>query len=224
MNLEDLKTQWAAYDQKLERSIRLNLRLLRDAGVQKTNAALQRLGRAVFGELLIDFVAVAGLGLFIGQHKSDLSFLLPALLLDVVAICHLAFGVYQLVTLKQLDFSAPILVSQKQLAILRLHRIRVTQWTLLLCPLLWVPLLIVGLKAVGVNAYTTLNLGWLIANVIFGVVMIPVLLGVSKWAANRWRGARWIQAFLDDLAGSDLMAAQTFLREIADFEREAEAA
>jgi len=221
MNLENLKNQWADYDQKLEASLGLNQKLMRDSVLNKTNSALQRLARSVVIELFVGLATVIVLGLFIGDHIGQPMFLAPAILLHAFVIFQVAFDGYQWATLRNLDYSSPMLDIQKKLAKLRAERIRVTKWTWWLAPLLWVPLLIVALKGLfGVSAYAVLNTNWLIANVLFGVAVIPLMVWVSKRYADRMNRSPRIQRLMDDIAGGDLKAATAFLDELSRFEKE----
>ena len=80
--------------------------------------------------------------------------MIPALVLQVVAVAHVVVAVHQLASLHRLDFGGPVVAIQKGLEILRVWRIRLLKWSLLLGPLLWLPLLIVTLEAVlGADTY-----------------------------------------------------------------------
>jgi len=222
MNLDDFKDQWAAYDKKLDMSIQLNARLLRESSLGKTRSALRWLYPTIVLDLLQDLALVILLGFFVANHFRSPGFLIPAILLDLFVIFHLAFGVYQVVTLQGLDFAGPILASQKTLATLGQQRIRVTMWSLLLAPLLWVPLLVVGMKALGLDAYAILDTGWLAANALFGIAVIPLMLWLAKQFGPTWQRWSWVRSFMDDIAGHNLKKATAFLDELAGFEREVE--
>lgn len=223
MNFIDLQAQWAAYDKKLDASIRLNLKLLREHRLDKTKSALQPLSRSIVLEVVIGLSAVVWLNLFIANHINAIQFLAPALALDVVVIVLVAFSVHQWLELRNLDFDAPILVLQKKLGALRIKQIRIFKWIILLAPLLWIPLLIVALKGVfGVNAYAVFNPAWLIANVLFGVAWIPLLLWVSQRYAAHMQRFPVLQRIMNELADPHLNAAIAFLDGLANFEREQE--
>jgi hypothetical protein len=221
MNFEALQTQWANYDQKLEANLRLNQKLLRDSVLSKTNSALQRLTRSIVVELFVGLATAIVLGLFIGAHLGEPLFLLPAILLHVFVIFQVAFDGYQWNTLRNLDFSAPIPEAQKKLARLRVQRIQVAKWTLWVAPLLWVPLLIVSFKGLfGLDVYATFSTPWLIANVLFGVAVIPLMIGLSRRYADRMNRSPRVQRLMDDIAGRDLTEAKAFVDELSNFDKE----
>lgn len=221
MELDDLKLKWAEYDAKLEKSIRLNTRLLRESSLTRVDAALKPLSRWIVIETLLNVPVVLLLGSFLGDHIGEPRFAVPAALLLACAIAILNVGIRQWVGLRTLDYGAPVLVIQKRLAALRVSRIRTTKWVLLLSPLLWAPLLIVGIKGlVGVDPYAFLDAKWLAANVLFGLVVLVVMLWISKRYRDRWKQSPGLQRFLDSIAGRSLASATGHLGEIARFEQE----
>jgi hypothetical protein len=221
MDLQDLKNRWAEYDRKLEGSLRLNTRLLREVNLSRVDSALKRLSRLLVFELLVDLGAVVALGMFIAGHAGEVRFLAPALLLGVCAVAFVIRSIRQLTALHSLDYSAPVVAIQKQLTALRIERIRVTKWVLLLSPLLWTPLLIVALEGLlGVDAYLFLDGSWLAANLLFGLAFIPLMLWAARRFASRWQGSPLVQSLMDDLAGRSLVAATGFLSELSRFENE----
>ena len=221
MELQDLKNRWAEYDRKLDASLRLNTRILREINLDRVDSALKRLTRLIVFELLLDLAAVIALGAFIVSHIGEVRFLAPAVLLDVCAIGFVITSIRQLVALNSLDYSAPVVAIQKQLGVLRIERIRVTKWVLLLSPLLWTPLLIVALEGLfGVDAFRFLDGTWLAANLLFGLAFIPLMLWAARRLADRWQGSPLLQSLMDDLAGRSLIDAAGFLGTLSHFEEE----
>ncbi|MBI4751724.1 MAG: hypothetical protein HY774_24850 [Acidobacteria bacterium] len=220
MNFEDLQRQWATLDKKLETSIRLNTEVLRQGKLEKTKSALQRLSFFIWVEVLLTIPVVLVVGSFLANHWHEPAFFIPGLTLHVAAIGLMGSCIYQLVTLNQMDFSAPVLTIQKRLETLRIHRIRATQWTFLLAPLLWTPLLIVVFRGLGVNAYATFDLTWMAANFIFGLAVVVLGIWVSKRYGHRMAHIPWIQKLMNDLAGNNLNQALGVLSTLSDFENE----
>jgi serine/threonine-protein kinase len=219
MEMETLKAQWAAYDQKLEAGLQMNRALLREAVLNKSRSALQRLTRGVVIELFIDLAILILLGQFIAGHVGKLEFLLPALVLHVFVIVQVGFDGYQWAMLASLDFSAPIPDVQKKIARLKVQRIQVTKWSLWLAPLLWVPMLMVALKGLfGIDAYAVLSARWLVVNVLFGAAVIPLMIWLSRRYAGRMSRSSRFQRLMDDFAGHDLKRATVFLDEVSRLE------
>ncbi len=221
MDLQDMKDRWAEYDRKLESSLRLNTRILREINLSRVDSSLKRLSRLLVFELLQDLAAVVLLGVFIAGHAGEMRFFAPALLLGVCAVAFAIRSIGQLVAVHSLDYSAPVVAIQKQLAELRIQRIRVTKWVLLLSPVLWTPLLIVAFEGLlGVDAYLFLDGTWLAANLLLGLAFIPLMLWAARHFADRWQGSPLVQRLMDDLAGRSLVTATGFLNELSRFEEE----
>ena len=106
--------------------------------------------------------------------------------LDVFEIATLIVLIQQIRLALYIDYSKPVAVIQKQLETLRMLHIRHFQWTFLLAPLLWTPLLIVTLEGfLRIDAYKTLGAAYLLANLSFGLAIIPLAIWLSKKFADR---------------------------------------
>ncbi|MBK9373955.1 MAG: hypothetical protein IPN03_09535 [Holophagales bacterium] len=221
MELDDLKRPWEDQDRKLDASLRLNARLLHDSVLAKADTATKRLSRLLWLGLVMNFAAALLTGSFLANHISEARFVIPAAGLHLSVIALLVASIRQLVAIGTLDYDAPIVVIQKRLESLRVERIRATKWTLLCSPLLWTPLLIVALKGLfGVDAYETCGAGFLIANLLFGVLVILLAVWISRRYAARMGRSPFVQRLMRDLAGDSLNAAAGFLRSISRFEED----
>jgi hypothetical protein len=218
MKLDDLREELRSCAARAEKNVVVRAAALREKGLTATGSAMRRLRAYLWLELGLSLFAAFLVGDFIASHLQP-RFLVPALVLDAFAIAHVTFGARQLVTLGRVTFDAPVVAVQRELETLRMGRIRVTKWTLLLGPLLWIPLLVVALEGfVGVDAYAVFDRTWIITNVLFGVAFIPAMLVLSKRLVDRFAGSPLLARLLRDVAGRNLSAAQSFLDELARFE------
>ncbi|MBK6407680.1 MAG: hypothetical protein IPN03_09675 [Holophagales bacterium] len=221
MELDDLKRQWEDQDRKLDVRLRLNARLLNDSVLAKADTATKALSRLLWLELALSVAAVLLTGSFLASHISEARFVIPAAGLHLSVIALIVASIRQLVAIGTLDYDAPIVGIQKRLESLRVERIRATKWTLLCSPLLWTPLLIVALKGVfGVDAYETCGAAFLIANLLFGVLVILLAVWTARRYASRMERSPFVQGLMRDLAGDSLNAAAGFLSSISRFEEE----
>lgn len=221
MELDDLKQRWEDQDRKLGAALRLNTRLLQASVLGRAETSLRGLSRFLWFELLTDLLAVVFLGSFIANHVSEPRFLIPAAVLHLCFIGLLMAGVRQLVALKAVDYSEPIVVIQRRLESLRAERIRTVILTLVCAPLLWTPLMIVALKGLfGMDAYATFGALYLIANLLFGLLLIALAVWISKRYEARMNRSPFVQSLMRDLAGKSLASAAAFLGSITDFEKD----
>jgi hypothetical protein len=215
-DLDEMKEVWTAHDEKL--SIHLNRELLKTATLSKAHSTTQRMGWALGLEAVMWFAIIVSLGSFIARHVAVVRLLLCAAALDVYAIGMLAATIRQIVGLRQIDYSRPVTAIQKQLATLRVLRIRITQRALLGGTVVWAPFLIVAARAfLGLDM---VNSRWLWANVAFGVCLIPLALWLSKTFGERMGRFPFIQRVMNDVAGRNLNSASEFIAKLSGFEAE----
>lgn len=215
-DLDEMKELWLAQDEKLEHSIRLNRELLSSANLNKARSASQRMALLLSLEAIAWFAVVVSLGSFIYHHMGTLRLSLSGIALDVYAIAMLAATVRQIVAMRQIEYGRPIAALQKQVEMLRILRIQITQLALLGGTIVWAPFVIVTGKAlVGVDV---VNPSWLWANVAFALCLIPVALWLSKAFGERMGRFPWIRRRMNDLAGRNLNAAADFLSQLSQFD------
>jgi hypothetical protein len=215
-DLDEMKELWMAQDEKLDQSIRLNRELLSFANLKKARSASQRMALLLSLEAVAWFVIVGSLGSFIYHHIGTLRLSLSGLALDVYAIAMLAATVRQIVAIRQIEYGRPIAALQKQIEMLRILRIRITQWALLGGTFVWAPFVIVTGKAfLGVDVR---NDPWLWANVTFALCLIPAALWLSKAFGERMGSFPWVRRVMNDLAGRNLNAAADFLSKLSQFD------
>jgi hypothetical protein len=216
LDLDEMKQVWTAYDKKLDESIRLNRELLSFATLNKARSASQRMALLLILEAVVWFAIVGSLGSFIYHHIGTLRLSLSGFALDLYAIAMLAATVRQIVAIGKIEYGGPIAAMQKQIEMLRVLRIRITQWALLGGTIVWAPFVIVTGKAYfGLNV---VNAPWLWANVVFALCLIPLALWLSKAFGGSMGRFPLIQRVMNDLAGRNLNAAAEFLSRLSQFE------
>jgi hypothetical protein len=220
MNLEKLMQEWTERDQRLESSIRLNTRLLRQSQVDRHGSSVRRTALVNFLiELPFYLVTIFVLSKFMTSHVSEMKFFVPGLLLNAWCIAMLGALIQQFAVMYRLDLGEPIIALQKKLVAIRMARLRMIKWGFVTGLLVWcAPFLIVLAKGVlNVDLYSAS--GWLLYNTAgAGVLVIFTLLVVQRYA-SRMPSTR-VKRFLDTLAGSDIEKANVFLTRLSNFERD----
>lgn len=219
--LDELKTLWLDQNRKLDQSLRLNRRLLNSIGASGAQSALNRLAIALAVHAAAWLVVAGVLGNFIYEHLSEVRFAAAAIALDGLAILSMILLTREIVAILRVDHSRPVASLQKELEAIRVRRIRYIQVAVLAGTLLWTPLVIVFLKAVwGVDAYSIPGPAWLVSNLLFSIAVIALALWIAKRYRDQLANATWMQGFMRDLAGYNLRAAEEFLTNLAEFEKE----
>ena len=221
MDLDDLKQRWEEADRKLDASLRLSTRLLRESTLSKAARATSRLSWLMLPEILLNLGLVVWLGSFLADHFTQARFAIPALALDLGAIALLIAQGHQWLALRRLDYGAPVVAIQKEIGRLRLQELRVFKWVMITAPLAWTPLLIVAIKGLtGLDAYAIFSGAWLAANVAFGLAVLLLAVWISRRYADRMERSPRIQSLMRSLSGYNLNAAAGFLTSLARFEEE----
>jgi len=221
MELDELKRTWERYDKRLDASVRLNSRMMRGLLLDKAETAMTRLSLLLGVELVVLLGAALWLGSFMWKHADETRFLIPAAMLDVGVIVLVIVSVHQIASISQLDYSASVVAIQTRLESLRVERIRVTKWTLLLACFAWTPLSIVFLKDVlDLDVYTAFGGLWVGANILFGLLVLVVGAWIARRLAVSVKHASWLQQLSRDVAGHNLTAAMDFLGSLSQFEKE----
>lgn len=212
MELDDFKTSWIQNDRRLDDALRLHAPL---RAMSAAETALQRHRRFLILELMANALVLLAVGSFAGDHAAQPRFFIPGLVLHLAAIALSGACVRQLFLLRGIDYAQPLVLLQTKVEQLRIERSRVTKWTLITAPLLWVPLLVVSLKAgLGVDAWSVLDTPWLVANLLFGVLFIPVMLLAAHHAAPR---SPRLRRLADDLSDRSLNTAKRALEDVSRF-------
>jgi hypothetical protein len=222
MNLDILRTEWAARDQKLESMLRLNTRLLHEAFLDKGRAEIERKNDFGIFSMFVWVGTLIAVGIFMANHVGEMRFFLPALLIQAWTLATGVEGLLQRAALRELDYAQPTLAVQKQLEALRIRRLQSFKWAFLTGQIVWwIPLVIVVLRALGGDIYASEWMRQFMAiNVAVGLLFIPVAIWACRRVAGRFGGSKALASFTDAIAGRDVVAARNFLERLARFERE----
>lgn len=215
MELDDFKATWRALDAKLAHHERLQLALLREHGLDRVRRGLRPL---VFGQWLQLLLGVALTMLGIACWSRNVH--VPGLLATGITL-H-AFGVLTAVMagltlglVGALDYSAPVLKIQKQMA--RLLKLNTLNSNLCGTPwwIMWV-LVVLGVAGLERHDPAAGTPAWISISLALGLCG---LLATWAWAARRRPDVG--DPYRDRCDGFDgIRRGRRLLEEIADFERE----
>jgi hypothetical protein len=214
MELDEMKLAWKALDRRLDQQQALNLQLFRDGKLDKARHSLRPLvwGQAIQGALGIGFVvwAVA----FWSTHGQVLHLLVCGLLVQLYGLLLIGFAARNLMLIQRIDYAAPVLLIQRQLATLRAWRVRVEAPTnALIGCFVWIPVLWMNLACYGVDMWSPAFILWSIASGLIGLVAVVLVI----WLMRRAGMARRLE---DNAAGRSVQKAEAMLEEIARFAHE----
>ena len=218
IDIDELQAKWASYDRRVEESIGLSRRLLSELTASRARPPLRSLRFALVVELVATFAVIVALGSFIYANVGALRFAVPAAALDLYSIVYFQGLIRQFVAIGGIDAADSVTAVQTKFAELRLLRLRYTKLTFLAVALAWTPLLIVGMKALGLDAYALLGTPYLVANVLFGLAVIPLALWVARTFGSHLEQFGLVRGLVQSLEGHNLAQTASFLGSLKEFQ------
>lgn len=218
LELDDLKATWQSLNQTLERQYSLNLHQFRDRKLAKFHSGFRPL---VVGQV-IQIICGALLALFSGNfwvhHIATPHLLIYGLLLHAYGIMFIVFAARDLFLISRIDYSAPVLAIQKQIAALRAWHVRAGIWFAIAGCFIWVPLMLIIFYKLGADVWATNPsvVYWFVAS---SFACLGIFYGLIAW--SRRPGQERLANYLKtSSAGRAVNRAQALLDEIERFERE----
>ena len=216
MELDDMKLAWQALDHRLERQHALNLQLFRDGRLDQLRRGLRPL---VWGQAIQMVIGVVGALWFAPiwiAYRHEPALLLAGLVMHIYCLGLIVFGAVMQAQIARIDYSAPVLVIQRQL--LRLRRTYARGGALVVGLPWWfltAPLLVVLTR--GVVMVDAPSVVWI--QLAIGALGLLATWWFHGWA-HRPQRARLARALDDGAAGGSIRRAQAAVDELARFEQE----
>lgn len=217
MEIDEMKLAWQSLDRRLEEHLSLNKKALLQ---EKRSKAPSKLRPLIWGQ---GFQMIAGsvmalLAAGFWDATRDIPHLFYAgISLNVYGVLLIVFGGAMQGTMSHVDYSAPVLEIQKQLA--RVRKLYVQCGTVLglVWWLLWIPLtMVVFAWAFDFDIYAKGPPMMILSWWIIGFTGLLATTGFMFWASKRPALSQILER---SAAGKSLNKAQQFLEEIAEFEK-----
>lgn len=115
-----LKNLWKAQDEKLERTLKLNLYLLESLQKQKAESKLNSLARFKGWAVALGIIWILFLGVLIyGNQLQNIYFTVSVSMIMLFNIAAVAIYIKHIVLIRQLDYSQSITATQNKLSVLQ---------------------------------------------------------------------------------------------------------
>ena len=219
MEFDDMKAAWQTLDRQLEQQHALNVQLFRDSRADKARSGLRPLFWGQIAQILFGFMMIL-LGVSVwSSHREITHLLISGIIVHVYGVVAIMLAGITLGMIGRLDYSAPVLVIQRQLAQLRTFYIRNGMIVGLSWWLFWIPFVACFFAwLVGVDFFANMgaSIVWCVA---VGIVGLFATWGFHRWAQRSGRTGL-ANAMNNAMTGSSLRKAQSILDEIKRFEQE----
>jgi hypothetical protein len=217
MELDELKQAWQALERKLDRQHALDLHNFRTGRLHSARTGLRPLVAGLSVQAGFGVAVMAIFAPYWLQHWGQWHLVVYGLSLHLYGLMLTIFGGRDLVTIFRIDYAAPVLEIQKQIAQLRADRIQAAPAFAIAGCFVWVPLVLVLFEWLGADLWV--HKPAMVAYFLFsGLCAVAVTAGVIAW--GRRPGNSRIRRYLEESAvGRSLARTQAALDEIARFEQ-----
>ncbi|MGI8438330.1 MAG: hypothetical protein ACR2NX_15760 [Chthoniobacterales bacterium] len=216
--LDDLKSTWHNLNRNLERQHALALHQFRETKLTRFRSGFRPLVAGQIIQIISGaFFAVFG-GSFWVDHIGVPHLMFYGISLHAYGLMSIIFAARDLYLINNLDYAAPVLALQKQIAELRGWHLRAALWFGIAWCFMWIPILLLILYGLGADVWRHSPdvAGWFVLS---GFVTLGVLYGIVFWSRRPGK-EKLARNLADSSAGRSVTRAQAILEEIARFERE----
>ncbi len=209
----DIKQLWYAYNIKLEKSLQLNHKIIKEMQTQKAEDKISSFRRnQVFG-VVVGILWILFLIFLVLQTLNNIYFVTSVGLIALFNIFAVAAYIRHLVMLNQINITDNITMAQQKLAVIQTSLNNVGRILVLQAPLyctFWYS------KQLVAHAGATF---WLInLTIVTFFVVVSVYLFRTLTYKNIHK--KWVKAFIESFGGKKIIKAMEFLNEIEDYKIE----
>lgn len=222
MELDNLKTLWQTYDEKLEKSLTLNLKTLNLVQTQKVRSLLRPLYWQRIIEIIFHIIALALLSIFCYHNYNQLPYAISAYML--IAFYAFAFGncFHQLKTLNSINANKSVISMQESLAKIQSNSLHFLRLSVLFIPaILAFPVVItkaindLKLKSfLNFDILKQTNGNWWTAEIIAFIILIPVGLWFYKKVTYKNVQKKWVKNLIEKASGPGVRKAIEYIKEL----------
>ncbi|NLR91186.1 hypothetical protein [Flammeovirga agarivorans] len=215
----ELKKLFAAYDSKLDKMLQVNDAVIDSLPLDKSKKNRDRIVRFRSIEVATFSIIVLLLGGYIANHWGQTHLVISGIIVHLFAIVALVGSIGQVVLLRQIDFSKPIVEIRKKTELVNAHGLLFIKLIFLSTPVWWA-YAIVGINVIlGVDLYPYLEPGFVqryfIANFL---LVIPIVWAFNKLSHKNLH-IKWVRTTIKVFTGSKTMEALEAINEIEEFEK-----
>ena len=220
MDIQEFKNIWQAYDDKLEKSLKLNMHCLELIQSQKAKSKLKTLFISRIIEITLHAVVIWYLGTFLYSHFFEPQYAISAAILILFFIIAFSNCIRQIVIIKEIDYSKSITEIQRKLTLLQSHIADYIRLTFLMLPT-YLAYPIIAFKVLGnFDIVSQLSRNWWTAQIIFNIVLIPLCVWLYREVSYKNLHKKWVRYVIEKSAGDSVAKAMEFIKEIDEYKKE----
>ena len=212
-----------AQDEKLNKSLQLNMRLLRQINFSKAGSRLKTLVFYKIAEMAVLLFMMVYLWNFIVQNITLPGFCIPAFIITGFITAGFISDIRQVVLVSQIRTNpdAPVSILQKKTEKLKLLIINYVKASLISIPFYPVFIIVAGKIFLNVDFWMPQHRLYILCNLIVGALLVPLFTWLYKQLSDNNLKQVWINNLLTGSGWNQAVQAQQFLSEIEEFQQEA---
>ena len=218
MEAIELKEILKEYDNKLDKTLSLNMSLLEELQLEKPKKRIKKLLLYRVFETISFIFLLVFTGWFIGNNYGQTHLAISGIIVHVFAIIALVGSIGQIVLLKQIDYSKPIVDIREKIERVNAHGLLFVKLIFLSAPVWWAYSIVAIYFFMGVDLYVHLEPDFVARYLVINFLLIIPLIWFFNKLSYKNLHIKWVKKTIGFFAGSKTMKALEFLRDIEEFE------
>lgn len=207
-----------AYDQKLNQTLRLQPTSMDGLNLKKSQVSMKKILRYRIAEVVVFGLMALMIGWNIAENLGKPHLVVSGVIVHLVALVALAGSVGQVVLLRQIDYSKPIVEIRKKIEMVNSHGLLFVKLVFLSAPVWWAYPMIAFDVFFGVDLYVYLESDFVVRYVVVNFLFIVPVLWLFHKLSYKNIHIAWVRNTIGFLTGAKTTKALEFLNEIEEFE------
>lgn len=218
MEAAELKKIMEGYDNKLDKTLRLNLSSIEKLQLEKSQNSTKKILRyRIFEVVLFSFLAMF-LGWYIANNWEQTHLVISGIIIHVFTLVALVGSIGQVVLLQQIDFSKPVVEIRKKIEQVNSHGLLFIKLIFLSAPVWWSYAIVAIDLFLDFDLYVHLEQDFVVRYLLINFLMIIPLVLVFNKLSYKNLHIKWVRKTIRLFTGTKTMKALEFLNDIEEFE------
>ena len=218
MELTELKGLVRKHDNQLDHMLQLNSETIKKIQLQKPQRNINTTLRKRVFEVICFTTFALCTGMYIAANLEQTHLVVSGIIVHLFTLVALIGSIGQVVLLKQIDYSKPIVEIRKKIELVNAHDLFFFKLMFLSAPIWWAYALVALDFILGFDLFIYLDAEFINRYIIINLLLIlPVAWAFNKLSYKNLH-VQWVRNTIGFFTGSDTKKALVFLNEIEEFE------
>lgn len=219
MEAEELKKILAAYDNKLNEKLSLNVTSLKSINLEKSKKSTQSVLKYRIAEIVVFALITLFMGSYITTNWSQTHLALSGIIVGVFTLIALSGSIGQVALLQQIDFSKPIVDIRKKIELVNTHGLLFLKLMFLSTPIWWSYVVVGSDYFLNIDLYSNMDADFVLKYLMVNSLLIIPMVWLFNKLTYKNLNVKWVRKTMGFFAGTKTMKALEFLNDIEEFEK-----